>query len=107
MGKTDCFVDTRTGKSFREGEMYDRCGAEIVGVDPDDGSMWWGTEHAAWVLHDWWAVVRVSGWIGPYRWDGFFIGTDEKAIDYAESHGVRVDFVESGETGKRHAYPNG
>jgi len=92
--RADHFLDPEDGTLYLDGELHDAHGVDLVGVDPD-GSMWWGTERATWVLEDGaTTVVRVSGWMGPVRWDGFFLGAAEAAVDYAEQRRVRVDHVE-------------
>lgn len=92
------FVDPVTGEPFADDEKCDADGVDLIGVD-DGGDLWWGTPRAAYVLSNHWAIVRVGGFIGSARWDGFFVGTDDEAIDYARGHSVHVDHVESGETG--------
>ena len=89
------FVDVVAGERLGDNETWDAYGQDLIGFD-DDG-YWWGTERAAWVLHEHAFVVEVWGRIGSLDWIGYFVGTEDAAIDYAETHGVVVDRVESGD----------
>ena len=90
------FADPETGERLGDIEMEDAHGRELIGVDYE-GGIWWGTERAAWVLHEHPYVVEIWGKIGRRNWFGFFIGTEDAAISYAEAHGVVVERVESGD----------
>ena len=94
------FTDPETGERLADHETIDAHGTDLVGVD-GDGGLWWGTERAAWVLHEhaFTVIVRgTMGWPGGRRrWTGRFVGTEEAAIHYAETHSVVVDEVESGD----------
>ena len=89
------FVDVVAGERLGDNETWDAYGQDLVGTD--DEGLWWGTERAAWVLHEHPFVVEVWGRIGALDWIGYFVGTEEAAIDYAETHGVVVERVESGD----------
>jgi len=89
------FVDVQAGERLADHETWDAHGTPLIGMD-DDG-FWWGTERAAWVLHEYPFVVVVHGTLGCRPWDGYFVGTEEAAIEYAETHGVTVGEVESGD----------
>ena len=90
------FADPETGERLGDIEMEDAHGRALIGAG-DEGGLWWGTERAAWVLHEHPFVVEVWGKIGRRDWFGFFIGTEDAAILYAETHGVVVERVESGD----------
>jgi hypothetical protein len=89
------FVDPVSGDRLDDADKIDAYGQELIGLD-DDG-FWWGTERAAWVLHEHAFTVTVHGKIGRRAWEGHFVGTEAAAVDYAETHGVDVDDVESGD----------
>jgi hypothetical protein len=94
-----CFVDL-SGDDLEPGATCDAHGNDLVGVSPDrdswpDGYLWWGTDRAPWLLHEHWCTAVVYGRIGRARWRGHFVGTPEAAIEYAETHGVTVDYVAS------------
>lgn len=90
------FVDVAAGERLADHETVDAHGTDLIGVDYD-GGLWWGTERAAWVLHEHAFTVIVRGKLGRRPWSGHFVGTEDAAIEYAETHGVVVDEVESGD----------
>lgn len=90
-----CFVDPVSGERLADTDTCDAHGTDLIGVD--EYGVWWGTERAAWVLHEHPFTVQVRGRIGRLAWEGHFVGTEDAAIEYAETHGVVVDEVESGD----------
>ena len=73
----------------------DAHGTDIVGSD--EHGVWWGTARAAWVLYPHHELVHVIGRRGAEAYDGWFVGSIEDAILYAEHHDVRVEKTESGD----------
>lgn len=92
--ETAYFLDPETNDRLGDDEKEDVHGQDLIGVD-DDG-IWWGTDRAAWVLSTHQTTCYVHGWQGNHPYVGHFCGTAAEAIDYAETHGVTVKFVESG-----------
>ena len=90
------FVDPVDGERLPDHARIDAYGVELIGVD-QHGALWWGTDRAAWLLHEHPFTVQIHGRLGRRNWTGHFIGTEEAAIAYAESHGVVVEDVESGD----------
>jgi hypothetical protein len=89
------FVDVEAGERLGDDDKIDAHGVDLIGFDED--GFWWGTERAAWVLFEHPYVVIVHGTLGRHPWDGYFVGTEEAAIEYAETHGVVVSAIESGD----------
>ena len=91
----DCnvFVDPFDGETILEQPGVDAHGTDLIGED--DHGLWWGTPRAAWVLRPCTELVHVIGRLGAMTWDGWFIGSVEDAVAYAECHGVVVDETES------------
>ena len=89
------FVDVEAGDRLRDDERWDAHGVPLIGADED--GVWWGTDRAAWVLREHPFTVTIHGHRGRQDWDGHFVGTEADAIEYAETHGVTVDHVESGD----------
>ena len=92
------FVDPATLIPFRDDERCDARGVDLVGVEDDPDSagslLWWGTDRAAWILSPHVLVWVVEGPSGAHRRSFVLMGTHDEAVDYAERHGARVDYVE-------------
>lgn len=86
------FIDTRTGEVL---DLPGQPTCDVNGVDfigEDDAGAWWGTERAAWMLSttEGRCLVEVSGFLGSVEWQGFFIGTVEEALLWAEKRWIRI-----------------
>jgi len=93
------FVDVISGEVLDEDEVgcFIDCDAEghpLAGSD--EMGVWWGTERAVWVLSQQYYTVEVWGWMGPDPYIGHFLGTEEEVRHYCETHGVKVDLIQSG-----------